>query len=127
MPEPINLTLPYPPSVNAYWRIFTPKNGGHPRTIVSKRGRDYKKRVAEIVLLAGRPSVGDSPVGVHIDVYPGTRRKYDLDNIRKAVNDSLQAAGVMDDDAQIVADSASKRPVDKANPRVVVILTPKPG
>jgi crossover junction endodeoxyribonuclease RusA len=39
----IELTLPFPPSVNTYWRTF---NG---RMLISKKGREYRKAVADQV------------------------------------------------------------------------------
>ena len=70
--------------------------------------------------------MGDARVHVDYQVYRPDRRKRDLDNIRKAVNDALEAAGVMDDDEQIDTDSGDKtHPPDKANPRVEITITPK--
>ena len=41
----IEITLPWPPTVNTYWRNF---NG---RTIISAKGREYRKAVADQVLI----------------------------------------------------------------------------
>ncbi len=41
----IEITLPWPPSVNTYWRMF--KN----RMIISKEGREYRVAVQEQILL----------------------------------------------------------------------------
>jgi len=119
----ITIVLPYPPSVNSLWRIFKPPKGGPARIIISKKGREYRKRVAECVLLAGSPTIGDARLHVDIQLYPPDKRKRDLDNVRKAVNDSLEAAGVFNNDEQIDSDSGKKHPKDK-DPRLVVTVTP---
>jgi crossover junction endodeoxyribonuclease RusA len=43
--EMIELTLPWPPTVNTYWRNF---NG---RVLISAKGREYRKAVADQVLI----------------------------------------------------------------------------
>ena len=91
----ITITLPWPPSVNGYWRTV---NG---RTMISKRGRLFKKAVLKSVLahqakrhLAGR-------LEVHIALHPPDRRRRDVDNSGKSVLDALQNAGVYLDDSQV--------------------------
>lgn len=127
MPESITLTVPYPPNANNLKAIFTPPRG-RARMITSKKGREYFKAVAALMLQLGSPSLGDAPVHMDIQVYRPDRRKRDLSNVRKALEDALVKAGVIADDDQIVSDSGSKRhPPDRANPRVVVTLTPIAG
>jgi crossover junction endodeoxyribonuclease RusA len=117
--EPITITLPYPPSVNRYWRKW--RN----RMVISNEGRAYRLRVGGVVLQAGNPTFGDEPVRLDMLVFRPDRRKRDIDNIRKAVYDAIEAVGVLDDDNQIVQDSADKTPdIDRHNPRVVVTITP---
>lgn len=119
----VTITIPYPPSVNSLRAIFTPKRG-RARLITTAKGRAYYQRVAELVLLAGSPSLGDAEVHMDIQLYRPDNRQRDLSNTRKAVEDALVKAGVLDDDSQIVSDSGSKRhPPDKANPRVEVSIT----
>lgn len=128
MPNPITLTLPYPPSANLIWRTVQLKGWKHPRTILSKEGREYRKQVAKHVAVAGRPCLGTARLQADYQAYRPDRRRRDLDNIRKAVNDALEAAGVIDDDEQIDRDSGDKTlPIDRNNPRVVVTLTPIAG
>lgn len=87
-------TLPYPPTVNTYWRNV----GG--RVLVSKKGRQYRLDVQAAVLgnWQGRAT---GRLGVVIKLHPPDRRKRDLDNTLKAVLDSLARAGVYHDDSQI--------------------------
>ena len=77
----ITLTLPYPPSVNAYWMA-----SGH-RRYISKRGMDFKKAVAEAC--KGLPSFLDQPVELSVLLHPRDKRLMDIDNCGKAICDSL--------------------------------------
>jgi len=89
------LMLPYPPSINAYWRA-----NGH-RRFISAEGRKFKEDVAKYVIDEKVPKLGDAPLKVVIILQPRDRRKTDIDNRIKAVLDSLQDAGVYDDDSQV--------------------------
>jgi len=91
----IEITLPWPPTVNSYWRNF---NG---RTIISAKGREYRKAVADQVLIQRAAKHIDHAVKVEIKAYRPDRRRRDLDNILKALLDSMTHAGVMEDDALI--------------------------
>ena len=91
----IILTLPYPPSVNNYW--ITSGN----RKFISKRGKEFKQTVAEYVIEKNIPKLGDIPVQVDIILRPRNKRLMDIDNSCKAILDSIQDAGVIDDDKQV--------------------------
>jgi crossover junction endodeoxyribonuclease RusA len=91
----IILKLPYPPSVNNYYRKF--RN----IMVMSKAGRDFKEKVQDYVLDYRVPKLGKARLELTIWLYPPTRRQTDLDNRLKAILDSLQDAGVYDDDSQI--------------------------
>jgi crossover junction endodeoxyribonuclease RusA len=91
----IELTLPWPPTVNTYWRNF---NG---RTIISAKGREYRKAVADQVLIQHAAKHVDYAVKVEIKAYRPDRRRRDLDNLLKALLDAMTSAGVMEDDALI--------------------------
>jgi len=90
----IMLRLPWPPSVNRYWR----HNRG--MTHISREGRHYRDRVAvecdlrRVVAFEGR-------LAVQIIAYPPDRRKRDLDNVLKALLDALEYGGCYVDDSQI--------------------------
>ncbi len=90
----IELELPWPPSVNRYWRHVGA------RTLLSRAGRKYRQAVALRVVLAGRPRV-EGRLEVVIDAFPPDRRVRDLDNGLKAPLDALTHAGVYADDGQI--------------------------
>ena len=87
-------TLPYPPSVNRYWR--------HNRGIthISAEGRLYRKKVHESKLIQ-KINKFTGELKLEIDIYPPDKRKRDIDNICKAVLDSLEHAGIYDNDYQI--------------------------
>lgn len=89
------LELPFPPSVNTYWRNFR----GH--MVLSKAGREYKLAVAEYVATHNVPKYGASKLKITMILQPRDKRKIDLDNRIKCVLDSLEDAGVFDDDFQV--------------------------
>jgi len=89
------IEIPWPPSVNSYWRTWKG------RVLVSKRGREYRRTVAKLSLYFGFKHYGTDRLRVTIHAYPPDRRRRDLDNLNKASLDALQAAGVYDDDSQI--------------------------
>ena len=91
----IEVTLPWPPTVNTYWRNF---NG---RSILSERGRLYRKAVADQVLIQRAAKHFDKPLRVEVEAFRPDRRRRDLDNLLKAVLDGLAHAGVYGDDEQI--------------------------
>jgi len=91
----IVLELPFPPSVNTYYR-----RGAH-ATYMSKAGREYKQAVAEYIASGDFPKMGTKRLAVSMVVWPRDRRIFDIDNRIKSVLDSLQDAGLFDDDSQI--------------------------
>lgn len=90
--EGLSFTLPYPPSINSYYRTF------RGRILISKKGRDYRECVCQ-ELHGCEPILGR--VAVCITVMPPDRRKRDLDNVQKALLDSIEHAGIIEDDAMI--------------------------
>lgn len=96
--------LPYPPSVNHYWR----RVGA--RTLISRAGRAFRRDVCSL-LAARRVRPLDGPLAVQIEVHPPDRRRRDIDNLQKALLDALQHGGAYHDDSQIVALSITKRDV----------------
>ncbi len=109
------LTLPYPPSVNHYWR----RVGA--RTLISREGRRYRTDVCAL-LAAGGGAPLRGRLALRIEVCPPDRRRRDLDNVQKAVFDSLQHAGVYEDDSQIDRIEIDRGQV-VAGGRVVVEIT----
>ena len=91
-----SFTLPYPPSVNGYWRTF--RN----RQIISKRGREYVKLVGSVMselMLKGEKV--DCDVSFSMVINPPTLRSYDVDNFTKGVFDALSKCEFWIDDSQV--------------------------
>tara|TARA_R110000803_G_scaffold28544_2_gene65908 strand:+ start:342 stop:725 length:384 start_codon:yes stop_codon:yes gene_type:complete len=91
----IRLELPYPPSVNSYWRA-----NGH-RRYISKEGVALTNEVSLIVKTQKPKTFGDKQVAISVMIHPRSKRKFDLDNTLKAILDALMKAGMYDDDSQI--------------------------
>jgi crossover junction endodeoxyribonuclease RusA len=111
--DALKFTLPLPPSVNDYWRIF--KN----RILITARARQYKAEVRFRVMQQqdGLPEPLRGPVLVQLVVYR-KRRQGDLDNFQKGLLDSLRGIA-FEDDAQVV-EIWARRMDDPTNPRVEV-------
>ena len=94
----ICLTLPWPPSVNHYWRNF------RGRIVIGAKGRAYRQAVIASVIEQGVPRDRIScRLAVNIDAYPPDNRRRDIDNINKALLDAIVAAEVIEDDGLIDA------------------------
>ncbi|VUC84984.1 bacteriophage V crossover junction endodeoxyribonuclease [Raoultella terrigena] len=94
--------LPFPPSVNAYWR--SPNKGpAKGKLLVSVAGRKFKHavRAAVIEQLRDIPKPSSAPAAVEIILYPPDYRRRDLDNYNKALLDALTYAGIWEDDSLV--------------------------
>lgn len=88
-----SFVLPWPPSVNGYWRTFKG------RQIVSKRGREYRESVGLMMSAAHMSDIAiNERLQVKLLLEPPTRRKFDVDNFTKAVFDALTHCGFWVDD-----------------------------
>lgn len=115
----ITLQLPYPPSVNTYWRHLS-KGPLAGRTLLSEDGRKYRETIGKLLFSSKR--VGTQRVKVDIECRMPDRRKRDLDNIPKALLDALTHGGMWDDDSQI--DDLRVWRADVMGGLVVVTITP---
>jgi len=113
----IHLTLPWPPSVNHYWR-HVPMGRRGVRVLVSAEGRRYQAAVRG--LCEGIPPVHGAVSICLFAAFPD-RRKRDIDNILKSVLDSIVRAGIIDGDEFIVTLRAEKE-YSAENPRVAVAI-----
>ena len=117
--EALRLTLPWPPSVNHYWRRV-----GN-RTLISKEGRLFRKRVlATLTTQHIEPMTG--PLAVRIVAHPPDRRRRDLDNIAKSLLDALEHGGVYEDDSQIDRLAIERASVVKGGAVIVEINAIEP-
>lgn len=98
----MKLVLPFPPSVNTYWRLQTkgPMKG---RVLISAKGRAYKSNVRKAVIeqLRTLPKASSALAEVEIVLYPPDNRDRDIDNFNKAIFDALTYASVWLDDKQV--------------------------
>lgn len=90
----LELTLPYPPSTNHYFRMV------QGRMLISREGRRFREAVAGILAAQGvRPVTGR--LALAVQVCPPDLRRRDLDNVQKALLDALEKGGAYGDDSQI--------------------------
>lgn len=98
----IQLSLPFPPSVNTYWRAPNkgPLAGRH---LISADGRKYQSAVSASVIEQYRriPKPITAELDVAIKLFPPDSRRRDLDNYNKALFDALTHAHVWQDDSQV--------------------------
>ena len=90
--EEMSFDLPWPPSVNNYYRHVGQ------RVLISRAGRKY--RMMCVSRLSGKAKMVGR-VTLSIECYPPDKRRRDLDNILKCLQDSIVSAGVLEDDSQI--------------------------
>lgn len=100
----MEVSLPYPPSVNNYWRHVGP------RVLISRQGRAFRERVRSVLAMA-RVKPLDGSLRVVIALYPPDNRRRDVDNVMKALLDALEHGGAYHDDSQIVKLEVEKRDV----------------
>lgn len=99
----LTIELPWPPSINHYWRHT--KNGHY----ISEEGKNYRQLVFFHCLKHKGKFTKDDRLSVHIQAHPPDRRKRDLDNVLKSLLDALQHAGIYNDDCQIDRLSISRK------------------
>lgn len=102
MKQKVTLELPYPPSLNHYYRHF------RSRVLISAKGRAYRENVISRVASDGIQKFSDK-VTVVIDAYPPDNRRRDADNLEKCLFDSLVAGGVLTDDSLIKRHTTTMR------------------
>jgi crossover junction endodeoxyribonuclease RusA len=96
------LTLPFPPSVNTYWRA--PNSGSlKGRHLISAKGRAFQSEACAAIVeqLRRLPKPSASLCSVEIMLYPPDNRRRDIDNYTKGLFDALTHAGVWEDDSQV--------------------------
>lgn len=116
----LKLSLPFPPSVNTYWRHVGK------RVLVSKKGREYQ---AAVSALLNRKNIEthEGDLIVDIRLVPPDRRRRDVDNSLKALLDALQFGGAYLDDSQIVRLTVEKFTPDPDKPRADVVVQNLPA
>lgn len=87
----ITFDLPWPPSLNAYYRHVGP------RVLISKAGRLYREEVC----LMGLPRAPEGRIAMSVVTHQRTAGRCDLDNFLKVALDSMKWASVFADDSLI--------------------------
>ena len=115
----MRLTLPFPPSVNGYWR--STRKG----VLISERGRIFRSNALASIYqqLRCRPPALLTELEVHLVLCPPTRAKRDLDNFQKALFDGLTHAGIWKDDSQVKRMMVEWGPVTKGGKAEINIST----
>jgi crossover junction endodeoxyribonuclease RusA len=90
------MVLPFPPSLNTYWRSVPGKG-----VLISEKGRQYRSAVQALAASQNWPKFGEARLSVHIEAWAPDKRRRDLDNMLKAALDALTHCGVWNDDSQI--------------------------
>lgn len=91
----IVVELPWPPTVNTYWRRFGD------RYFISKQGKQFRRDTIYTCINYKGMFCNNERVKLVVEAYPPDNRRRDIDNILKVICDSLEAAQVFDDDSQI--------------------------
>ena len=113
----MKLTLPFPPSVNTYWR--NTRQG----VLISASGRSFRSNALAAIMqqLRRAPKPITVNVAVSVILYPPDKRPRDLDNYLKAAFDSLTHAGVWVDDKQIKRFAVEWGPLTKGGKAEITI------
>lgn len=114
------------------------RKGANGRFYTPSKTSAYERTVAQICL-AAMAEAGyrrysgtwprDATYGIDILIVPGSLRRFDWDNVAKAVQDALNGI-LWDDDSQVWSASVVKTEVDRSRPRVEVkveVLASKAG
>lgn len=101
----LTFTLPWPPSVNTYWR-HTVRGGKFKKAkamvFLSEQGERYRTHAMLSMNVQRVPRHAlKGRLAVHIVAYPPDRRARDLDNLPKGVLDAMKHASVIIDDSYI--------------------------
>lgn len=96
MTYPIIIHLPFPPSVNDYYKQT--RAGAR---YLDKKVRVYRQDVAEAINEQIPGLTLTDQLCVEVTLYMPDRRKRDLDNYMKGLLDALTIADVWEDDSQI--------------------------
>jgi crossover junction endodeoxyribonuclease RusA len=113
----VKITLPYPPTVNTYWRNVKG------RTVLSAGGRMYRDRTIIDIDCQYGPLPITGRIAVDAVAYMPDARTRDLDNIWKPMLDCLTHRGIWRDDSDIDDLRIRRGGIDKANPRVELTIT----
>jgi len=81
---------------------------------------EYRERVRQTWMIAGRPSLGALPFAVSAQFYRAGRRVADLDNLLKSVLDALNGLAWADDAQAVCFAGIHRLEADEQGPRTVL-------
>ena len=93
----LTFKFPYPPSMNMIWRI-SPHGGNY---LSDKAVAFYQKTTNIIRSTKHTPFTVHDRLELKLTLHRGDRRRFDISNTVKVVEDALVRANVMPDDSQI--------------------------
>jgi|SRR5210317_268056 len=96
MNNDVIIYLPWPPSVNNYY-----KTGRHGQRYLHHSVRDFRAAVAECLSEQCPGLTLDDRLFVEVYLHPPTRRACDIDNYMKGLLDALTEGGLWEDDKLI--------------------------
>ena len=109
------LTIPFPTvSGNHMW-----KRSGRAVYLVPK-AREYYALVAHTVRANYHAVNFSTALKVSMAIYPPDKRKRDITNLLKVIEDALTRAGVWADDSLVTELHVSKKELDKSCPRIEI-------
>ena len=91
----VELTLPWPPSVNLAYRTWNNK------LVKTKVASAYFNQESLLIRSKGIQSFGESRIKVEVKCYPPDKKRRDLDNLGKVLIDTLENSGLFKNDSQI--------------------------
>ncbi len=125
MEKLIELTLPWPPTINTYWQEAQPskktaalfaagKIKRIPRhTFISERGKVFRTAAVALCREQHRDPALKGRLRILILAHPPDRRIRDIDNIVKPLFDALAYGGIFVDDNQIDDYRNIRQPIAK--------------
>ncbi|MDR0418334.1 MAG: RusA family crossover junction endodeoxyribonuclease [Puniceicoccales bacterium] len=110
----MEITLPWPPSLNHYYRHVGPK------VLISKEGWQYRRKVAKQLGNDENLTMYECPIELSMELYPPDNRKRDVDNSLKSCLDALMYGKLYADDSLIRKLVVEKKPSSPPQGTVVV-------
>lgn len=97
----LSFQMPWPPQTNNYYTVVVNRRWPHGRKLLSKEGKAYQSKVRLTIQRQAVPGHVIGKVRMTILVVPQDLRRFDLDNLLKAMLDSLKKCGIFGDDSQV--------------------------
>lgn len=93
----LRLVLPFPPSLNHYWKRTGGRSGMH----ISEAGKAYLVAVQAEVLTSHRGVRLTGRLDVTLALTMPDRKRRDIDNFAKVALDAITKSGLWEDDSQL--------------------------